>query len=171
MVLNEKFAVRGLLAFLAFMEAVNCCRSLLPSLFTLPHEKLSETFIQNKIFNLVDLSSDSQQLVGSLFGYLSLINAVVLVHSALYLHHPHIISLTSLILIIKTVFLISIKTSTNSLTIPLILTVSTLLGVLILAWKQYKEDSLSWLGAGNENEMLLRAMKKSVKSKKVNKSD
>lgn len=43
--------------------------------------------------------------------------------------------------------------------------------MIISAWKQYKEDSLSWLGAGNENEMLLRAMKKSVKSKKVNKSD
>ena len=46
------------------------------SLFTLPRERLSESFIQNKIFNLVDLSSDTQHLIGTIFGFFSLINAV-----------------------------------------------------------------------------------------------
>ena len=46
------------------------------SLFTLPHERVSESFIQNKIFNLLDLSSDTQDLVGTLFGFYSLLNAV-----------------------------------------------------------------------------------------------
>ena len=92
--LNKVFALRGLLAFLAFIEFVNCSRSLLPrwetrkqkrislkpifplSLFTLPHERVSESFIQNKIFNLTDLSSDVQHLVGTLFGFYSLLNSV-----------------------------------------------------------------------------------------------
>ena len=39
------------------------------SFFTLPHERVSESFIQNKIFNLADLSSDVQHLVGTLFGF------------------------------------------------------------------------------------------------------
>ncbi len=45
-------------------------------MFTLPHERQSESFIQNKIFNLVDLSSDTQLLIGTIFGFYSLINAV-----------------------------------------------------------------------------------------------
>ena len=46
------------------------------SLFTLPHERQTESFIQNKIFNLVDLTSDTQQLIGTIFGYFSLLTAV-----------------------------------------------------------------------------------------------
>ena len=48
----------------------------LHSLFTLPHERVSESFIQNKIFNLADLSSDVQHLVATLFGFYSLLNSV-----------------------------------------------------------------------------------------------
>jgi len=164
MALDKKFAVRGLLAFLAFMELVNCFRSLLPSLFTLPRERLSESFIQNKIFNLVDLSSDTQHLIGTIFGFFSLINAIVLIHVALHLHHPHNLSLSVLSLVTKITFLVATHTQTSALTIPLVLTSATLCGVLAMVWSHFKEDGYS--GRQNENELLLRAMKKSAKSKK-----
>jgi len=76
MALSKLFAVRGFLAFLAFMELVNCLRSLLPSLFTLPHERQAESFIHKKIFSTVTLTSDTELLVGQLFGYYSALNAV-----------------------------------------------------------------------------------------------
>lgn len=164
MALDKKFAVRGLLAFLAFMELVNCFRSLLPSLFTLPHERQTESFIQNKIFNLVDLSSDTQLLIGTIFGFYSLINAIILIHVAVQLHHPHILSLSVCALVTKIAFLVSTHTQTSSLTIPLVLTSATLCGVLVMVWLHFKVDACS--GKQNENELLLRAMKKSAKSKK-----
>jgi len=164
MALDKKFAVRGLLAFLSFMELVNCFRSLLPSLFTLPHERQTESFIQNKIFNLVDLTSDTQQLIGTIFGYFSLLTAVVLAHAALFLHHLHIISLSALTLIVKIVFLLTSHQKTSSLTIPLLMTSATLAGVLVIFWLHWREET--FVGSQNENEMLLRAMKKSAKSKR-----
>lgn len=162
--LNKVFAVRGLLAFLAFIELVNSFRSLLPSLFTLPHERVSESFIQNKIFNLLDLSSDTQDLVGTLFGFYSLLNAIVLSHSALQLHHHHMVSLAVLTLSTKTVFLLSSHRHTSSLTIPLLLTTATLAGLLLLLLSNYIHHTPG--SSASENEMLLRAMKKSVKNKR-----
>jgi len=164
MALDKKFAVRGLLAFLAFMEFVNCFRSLLPSLFTLPQERQSESFIQNKIFNLVDLSTDTQNLIGTIFGFYSLINAIILIHVALQLHHPHSLSLSVCVLVTKIAFLLTTHNQTSALTIPLVLTSATLCGVLAMVWLHFKVDGYS--GKQNENELLLRAMKKSAKSKK-----
>jgi len=164
MALDKKFAVRGLLAFLSFMEIVNCCRSLLPRLFTLPHERINESFIQNKIFNLVDLSTDTQQLIGTIFGFFSLLNAIVCAFTAVYLHHLHICSLGVCTLIVKIFFLLSTHRQTSNLTIPLVLTTTTLVGLLAIVWLHYSEDNV--VCNQSENEMLLRAMKKSAKSKK-----
>ena len=205
--LNKVFAVRGLLAFLAFIEFVNCSRSLLPrysvnhqteqmfflttvcphSLFTLPHERVSESFIQNKIFNLADLSSDVQHLVATLFGFYSLLNSVtkryrrrnllilkffnwdpifqvVFIHSAIQLHHQHIFSLAFLTLSLKIIFLVSSQKHTSSLTIPLLLTTATLAGLTLVFISNCINDTP---GANiNENEMLLRAMKKNAKSRR-----
>ena len=58
----------------------------------------------------------------------------------------------------------SVQHQTSTTTIPLILTSTTLLALIILACLQYREEN-SFVAA-NENEMLLRAMKRSGKSKK-----
>ena len=80
------------------------------------------------------------------------------------LHHPHILSLSVCALVTKIAFLVSTHTQTSSLTIPLVLTSATLCGVLAMVWLHFKVDACS--GKQNENELLLRAMKKSAKSKK-----
>ena len=49
------------------------------SLFTLPHERLEESFIHKKIFSLVDLTKDTEVLVAQLFGFYSALNAVSLI--------------------------------------------------------------------------------------------
>ena len=67
-------------------------------------------------------------------------------------------------LVTKITFLVATHTQTSALTIPLVLTSATLCGVLAMVWSHFKEDGYS--GRQNENELLLRAMKKSAKSKK-----
>ena len=53
------------------------------SLFTLPHERLEESFIHKKIFSLVDLTKDTEVLVAQLFGFYSALNAVSLIQHKL----------------------------------------------------------------------------------------
>ena len=109
------------------------------------------------------------------------------VHSALHLHHPHILSLAATGLLVKVihnnnnnsvstylhiyinyiqvVFLVTSHRHASSLTIPLVMTAATLAGILALVWDHVTENS----GCGarpSENELLLRAMKKSARSKK-----
>ena len=86
----------------------------------------------------------------------------MLAHAALFLHHLHIISLSALTLIVKIVFLLTSHQKTSSLTIPLLMTSATLAGVLVIFWLHWREET--FVGSQNENEMLLRAMKKSAKS-------
>ena len=74
------------------------------------------------------------------------------------------VSLAVLTLSTKTVFLLSSHRHTSSLTIPLLLTTATLAGLLLLLLSNYIHHTP---GSGaSENEMLLRAMKKSVKNKR-----
>ena len=89
---------------------------------------------------------------------------VVCVHAALFLHHLHICSLAACTLSIKIVFLLTTQYQSSSLTIPLLLTSATLAGLLVIGWLHYKQDNYSC--NLSENEMLLRAMKKSAKSKR-----
>jgi energy-converting hydrogenase Eha subunit A len=164
MALSKLFAVRGFLAFLAFMELVNCLRSLLPSLFTLPHERLDESFIHKKIFSLVVLTTDTELLVAQLFGFYSALNAVVLVQTCLFLHHTPVYTLGITTLCIKTLFLLTqcfiYKTIDNSagLQVPLLVTVLALAGLVLLPWLGGEEGRQ--VGAKlTENEELLRAMR------------
>jgi len=164
MALSKLFAVRGFLAFLAFMELVNCLRSLLPSLFTLPHERLDESFIHKKIFSLVELTTDTELLVAQLFGFYSALNAVVLVHCCLFLHYTPVYTLGITALCIKTLFLLTQcfihKTIDNSagLQVPLLVTLLALAGLVLLPWLGGEEGRQ--VGAKlSENEELLRAMR------------
>lgn len=164
MALSKLFAVRGFLAFLAFMELVNCLRSLLPSLFTLPHERLAESFIHKKIFSLVELTTDTELLVAQLFGFYSALNAAVLVHTCLFLHYTPLYTLGLTTLSIKTLFLFTQcfvhKTIDNSagLQVPLLVTLLALAGLVLLPWLG-GEEGRQVGSKGSENEELLRAMK------------
>ena len=96
--------------------------------------------------------------------YSNSISQVVLLHSAVQLHHPHIFSLAFLTLSLKIVFLVSSQKATSSLTIPLLLTAATLAGLTLVFISNCINDTP---GSNiNENEMLLRAMKKNAKSRR-----
>ena len=63
------------------------------------------------------------------------------------------------------VFLVTSHRHASSLTIPLVMTAATLAGILALVWEHVTENS----GGGarpSENELLLRAMKKSARCSK-----
>ena len=80
------------------------------------------------------------------------------------LHHHHMLSLAVLTLTAKTVFLLCSHKQTSSLTIPLLLTSATLAGLILLL----ASNCISHTPGSNinENEILLRAMKKSAKNKR-----
>ena len=89
---------------------------------------------------------------------------VVLIHSAIQLHHRHIFSLAFLTLSLKIIFLVSSQEHTSSLTIPLVLTTATLTGLTLVFISNCTNDTP---GANiNENEMLLRTMKKNAKTRR-----
>ena len=101
------------------------------SLFTLPHEG-KDSFISVKIFNLAALSPDSHSLIATLFGVYSGLNAAVLGHCTLFLHHPHIVSLSICCLATKTGFLLSCLSAGSGLQVPLTITTVTLLAILAI---------------------------------------
>jgi len=162
MALNKLFAVRGFLAFLAFMEFVNCVRSLIPSLFTLPHERLSESFIHKKIFNQVNLTPATELLVGQLFGFYSALNAVIFTHSSLFLHYTPVYTLGLISLLVKITFLLTqcfiYKTIENSagFQVPILVSVLAFTGLIVLPWIGEAERQISGI---SENEELVKAMK------------
>ena len=89
---------------------------------------------------------------------------VVLIHSAIQLHHQHMFSLAVLTLSLKIIFLLCSHKHTSSLTISLLLTSATLAGLALLFISNCINDTP---GSNiNENEMLLRAMKRSAKTKR-----
>ena len=89
---------------------------------------------------------------------------VVLIQSALQLHHQHMFSLAFLTLSLKIIFLLSSQKLTSSLTIPLVLTTATLAGLILVFISNCINDTP---GSNiNENEMLLRTMKKNAKTRR-----
>ena len=89
---------------------------------------------------------------------------VVLLHSAVQLHHQHILSLAFLTLSLKIIFLVSSQKFTSSLTIPLLLTTATWAGLALVFISNCINDTP---GSNiSENEMLLRTMKKNAKTRR-----
>ena len=89
---------------------------------------------------------------------------VVLLHSAVQLHHQHILSLAFLTLSLKIIFLVSSQKLSSSLTIPLLLTTATWAGLALVFISNCINDTP---GSNiNENEMLLRTMKKNAKTRR-----
>lgn len=165
--LSQTYAIRGFLAFVAFMELVNALRSLVPSLFALPHERLTESFIQKKIFSQAELSQEANLIVGELFGFYSLLNSAVLVHTAFFSHLKPLLSLGLLSLTCKCSFYLLQGTyystiPASSYQVPLFLSLVALCGLIVLLWC---EEERQW-DTNGENEELLKAMKFSKAKKK-----
>jgi len=144
-------------------------QSLLLSLFALPHERLSESFIQKKIFSQAELSKDANLIVAQLFGFYSLLNSAVLAHTALFSHLKPLLSLGLLSLTCKCGFYVLqgfyySTIPTASFQVPLLISLLALSGLLVLLWC---EGDNTWDTDG-ENDELIRAMKFSkVKKKKM----
>ena len=108
MALDVLFAIRGLLAFISFTEFTTSGRCFLPVI--LPEE--NGTYVQTKIFSQVDLScrdgqqqqqqqhqqtfqassgeqefSEAERIVSHTFGLYCLLNGLVVLHLAIYIHY------------------------------------------------------------------------------------
>jgi len=164
MALSGLFAIRGFLAFVAFMELVNAFRSLFPRFFTLPEERLQESFIHKKIFSNAELTEDSELILSQLFGFYSLLNGIVISHAAVFVHYWPVISVCFAAVFSKTLFYLlqgiyGTIPATSGLQVPLIIGCLTLfaLGFLPHFVTQSK------VVPGNENEELLRGMRAAKK--------
>ena len=99
MALDFLFAIRGLLAFISFTEFTTSGRCFLP--VNLPEE--NGTYVQSKIFSEVDLSceeakkeggqsfSEPERIVSHTFGLYCLLNGLVVLHLAIYIHYRWVV--------------------------------------------------------------------------------
>jgi hypothetical protein len=90
MALDFLFALRGLLAFIAFTEITTAARCVLP--LPLPDET-DGSYVQTKLFSLTPLDASSDRIIGHLFGLATALNALVLVHLAVFSHYRPLASL------------------------------------------------------------------------------
>jgi len=167
MALSGLFAIRGFLAFVAFMEFVNALRSLFPSFFALPEERLENSFIQKKIFSNAQLTEDGQLIVSQLFGFYSLLNSIIVFHAAIFCHYLPIISLCGTAILAKTCFYVvqgfyGTIPATSGLQVPLFISLLSLAGVVALPYFNAKTKMLF---SGDENQDLLKQMKVPKKRK------
>jgi len=172
MALSKIFAIRGFLAFVAFMEFVNALRSLLPSVFTVPEE----SFVRSKVFSLVNLSDEAEPLVAQLFGFYSLLNSIVLLHTSFFCQLGPIVSLGLVTTSAKFTFFIlqgfHHKTIANNthLQVPLFINSLCILSLLLLATRGshslLREGAGGKSAGGSENDDLLRAMRFNKSRKK-----
>ena len=91
MALDFLFALRGLLAFVAFTEFITAARCLLPLPDDTPQ---TASFVQSKIFSLVPLDHRSDRIISHLYAYISFANALVLSHLAVFSHYRPLVSLS-----------------------------------------------------------------------------
>lgn len=172
MALSKLFAIRGFLAFVAFMEFVNALRSLLPSLFTLPQERLTESFVHKKIFSQAELTQQTELIISQLFGFYSLLNATVVVHASLFCHYAPVLSLGLVSVACKTLFYMvqgfyhHTIPNTSGLQVPLFISFLSLVGLLLLATSSSHNLLADREVRGDENDELLRSMRFNKSRKK-----
>lgn len=104
MALDFLFALRGLLAFVAFTEFINAARCLIPLPDDTPQ---TASFVQSKIFSLVPLDHRSDRIISHLYAYISFANALVLSHLAVFSHYRPLVSLSFSSLALKLIFIFS----------------------------------------------------------------
>ncbi len=77
------FAIRGLLAFVAFTEFVNAFRSFLDG----TTEAETESYVRSKLFKaLKDVDSDVCRLVSHVYGLFCVLNGLVVLNCAVFAH-------------------------------------------------------------------------------------
>ena len=108
MALDFLFALRGLLAFVAFTEFITAARCLIPLPDDTPQ---TASFVQAKVFSLVPLDAASDRIVSHLFAYISLANALVLAHLAVFSHYRPLVSLSFSSLLLKVHFTVALSSS------------------------------------------------------------
>jgi len=101
---NVLFAIRGVLAFVAFTEISGAARCLLP--FPLPDDReLGQSYVRAKVFNrLEDLGEAEHRTFCHLYGLYSLLNGLIVLHLAVYVHYRPFVSLTLCALVAKLIF-------------------------------------------------------------------
>ena len=102
MALDFLFALRGLLAFVAFTEFITAARCLIPLPDDTPQ---TASFVQSKIFSLVPLDHRSDRIISHLYAYISFANALVLSHLAVFSHYRPLVSLSFSALSLKVTIL------------------------------------------------------------------
>ena len=112
---NALFAIRGVLTFVAFTEIAAATRCLLPVDLPDDRERGGLTYIRAKVFNGLTLphglATDDQppieRVLGHLFGLYSMLNGLVLLHLAIYVHYRPLVSLALISLTTKLFFYLS----------------------------------------------------------------
>lgn len=168
MALSGLFAIRGFLAFVAFMEIVNAFRSLFPSFFTLPEERLEQSFVHKKIFSNADLTEDGKLIVSQLFGFYSLLNAIVISHAAVFCHYRPVLSLCGAAVLAKTIFYLvqgvyGTIPANSGLQVPVLICCMSLGALAALPYFTATEK----IHPGSENEDLLKKMRFAKKRKQL----
>ena len=157
MTLDLLFALRGLLSFVAFSEAVLCVRCLLP----LPTQSGDTTFIQTKVFGQADLiTNDAISIISHLYATLNLLSALLVLHLAIYSHHRPLVwpafccvGLKASLLILHT-FVYKYIPLDQQLVFPLISAAVAIVSVLLVPVAT--REGLPF--QGDENKEILKSM-------------
>lgn len=155
MAIDVLFAVRGLLAFVAFTEWTNVLRCVI----------FDPDYLLAQLFTGLDTpqnaSGDLIRLVSHLYGLFSLLNGLVLAHLAVYAHYRPLVSLALSSVGVKLVWLLahlwvwpSIRPSPELL-FPLVSCGVTIVAVVLVPLAT--SDTPFW-GGDDENRELLRKM-------------
>lgn len=178
MALDLLFAIRGLLSFVAFTEFTNAGRCLLPVPYYSDNNinrdpSSAATYIQARLFDNINLEVASERVLSQVYGLYCALNALIIVHVAIFVHHRPLISLGFWALVLKFLFYIThafyFKTirSLPNLMFPM---VSCLVSVIATAFLPYALNDgqffFSTEPTTDENMELLRQMKFAKRLKK-----
>jgi len=179
MALDLLFAIRGLLSFVAFTEFTNAGRCLLPiqyysdSAINGGVQSSGASYIQARLFNEINLELASERVLSQVYGLYCALNAVVILHVAIFVHHRPIISLGFWVLLLKLLFYVSqafyFKTITSlpNLMFPLVSCLVSLVATVLIPYAL--NDGQFFFTSENtsdENSELLRQMRFAKKLKK-----
>jgi len=178
MALDLLFAIRGLLSFVAFTEFTNAGRCLLPIPYYSGNNINSDlssgaTYIQARLFDNIKLEVASELVLSQVYGLYCALNALILVHVAIFAHHRPLISLGFWALLLKFLFYITqafyFKTisSLPNLMFPML---SCLVSLVAIAFIPYALNDgqffFSTEPTADENMDLLRQMRIAKRLKK-----
>ncbi|XP_059093990.1 uncharacterized protein LOC131889024 [Tigriopus californicus] len=156
MAIDVLFAVRGLLAFVAFTEWTNALRCVF----------FEPAYPLDKLFTGLEApqpaNPDLIRVLAHLYALFSLLNGLILAHLAVYAHYRPLVSLALSSVVVKLVWLLAhigiwptIRPSPELL-FPVVSCGVTLTGVILVPWAT--GDTPLWVAGDDENRELLRTM-------------